>query len=574
MKKNSLLSGISLLFAMFLVASCGNKTSVPAPTTPSSTEPEIIESEFSCRKAREAEEGAEITVEGIVAQITRDSKQQPDGFFIVDEFGSFYCFNPEIANYVTIGNKVKVKGTKTWYVLDTEKTYAEKFGYKGSNQLNATELLWDDEKIHDIPTNAIEETTVKAIMDTPVSVDITTKVFRVPAYIKRDQQQGYVNYYINDLDGKTGSYVYTKANGNDYDKPKELKQYDGHKVLMYVTPINAKSTATGCVWRFIPIQVVDPDYDFPMNKVPEFVLDYYVSNQFLPKYTSNPNLEVVTSVSNDIIPFENASVTYTSSDTNVVRFETSGDVTTFKTGDIGNAKVTAKASYVHNGQTLEATKEINISVEEAPAIEALTVKQAFDANVDTEVIVKGVVAGSAVNQKGYYLIDETGSIVVKTSEDIKSLYSIGDEVIVKGKRAKHSKGNQSYIADGELLVNNRGNHAIPTDSFITGKTATDLFKTSTAEDHSGEVYTVEAQVSKVSTQYYTNYFATDDPTGTEGLQFYAANGGQYAWLDEFVGLGTFKMNIALCSWSGGTKGCLISVEDSDGVVHYNELYFK
>mgnify|MGYP003295923159 CR=1 FL=1 len=230
-----------------------------------------------------------------------------------------------------------------------------------------------------------------------------------------------------------------------------------------------------------------------------------------------------------------------------------------------------QSAFVHSNVKLG---EINISVEEAPAIEALTVKQAFDSAVDTEVIVKGIVAGSAVNQKGYYLIDETGAIVVKTSEDIGSLYSIGDEVIIKGTRAKHSKGNQSYIADGELLVNNRGNHSIPTNSFITGKTATDLFKTSTAEDHSGEVYTVEAQVSKVSTQYYTNYFATDDPTGTEGLQFYAANGGQYAWLDEFVDRGTFKMNIALCSWSGGTKGCLISIEDSEGTVYYNELYFK
>ncbi|MCQ3034606.1 MAG: hypothetical protein MJ248_00020 [Bacilli bacterium] len=573
MKKNSLLSGASLLFAMFLVASCGSKTSVPAPTT---NNPELIESEFSCRKAREAEEGAEVIVEGIVAQVTRDNSKKPDGFFLVDEFGSTYCYNKEIANYVMIGNKVRIKGTKTWYVLEEEKDFANKFGYKGSNQINATELLRDDEKIHEIPTNAIEKTTIKEIMDTPVSVDITTKVFRVPAYIKRDQQQGYVNYLINDFDGKTGSYVYTKANGADYDTPEELKQYDGHKVLMYLTAINAKSTATGCNWRFIPIQIIDSEYDFPMSKVADFALDYYVTNQFLPTYTSNPDLEVTTSVSNDIIPFENVAITYTSSNTNVAHFETSGDVTKFVTGDLGNTTITAYAKYMHNGKNIEASRTIDISVEEAPELETLTVKQAFESDINTEVVVKGIVAGSAVNQNGYYLVDSTGSIVVKTSENIGSLYSIGDEVIVKGTRAKHSKGNQSYLADCELLVNNRGNHDIPTDSFITGKTANDLYKITTEEDHSGEIYVVECHIFKEVTQYYTNYYVNDDPTNIEqkGIQLYASKSSQYAWLDEFVDKGTFKMNVALCSWSGGTKGCLISIEDSEGTVHYNELYFK
>ena len=54
-------------------------------------------------------------------------------------------------------------------------------------------------------------------MNTPVSEDISTTIYKVNALIKKAPGDGFINYYINDLDGTTGSYVYTQANGNDLD---------------------------------------------------------------------------------------------------------------------------------------------------------------------------------------------------------------------------------------------------------------------------------------------------------------------------------------------------------------------
>ena len=590
MKKNSLLKGASLLFSMCLISSCSfdigkflpflskDKSDVTTVeestnTNTNTTSEEVVESEFSCRKAREAVDGVELTVEGIVAKITTNDKQLADGFILIDDFASIYVYGPDVAQQVTVGNKVKVKGTKAFYVLEAEKTYADKFGYKGSNQINASELLFDDEKNHELPTRAIENTTVKQIMNTPASEDITTKVFRVPAYIKRSEGQGFINYYIDDLDGKTGSYVYTKSNGADIDKPTALRPFDGKKVLMYVTPINAKSSSTGCVWRFIPVDIIDPEYDFPMGTVPEFALEYYVKDQFLNKYNADPALEVLTSVSNDIIPFENVSVSYSSSDTSVVSFTNEDDKLVMHTGSIGSATISATATYT-NGKEYTSTISVDVEVEKAPEIPSISVKEAQESELNSEVTVKGVVASSLVNQAGFYLIDDTGVIAVKTSEDIPSTYSIGDEVIIKAKRDIMAKQTQSLLSDAQCLVNNYGNHKYSKAPFATDKTITEVAALPKTENHSFEAYTVTAQISKVVGTYSTNYYVTDDPTQNNGLGLYASSGNQYSWLDAYVGVGTVSIDLVVCNWNGsGTKGCIVSVTDSNGTT-YNTLNFK
>ena len=49
-----------------------------------------------------------------------------------------------------------------------------------------------------------------------------------------------------------------------------------------------------------------------------------------------------------------------------------------------------------------------------PEFDALTVAEAIAAPVGEMITVKGVVAGGIANQVGFYLIDETGVIAIKT----------------------------------------------------------------------------------------------------------------------------------------------------------------
>ena len=68
----------------------------------------------------------------------------------------------------------RIVGEKTYYVLETEQASANKYGYKGSNQIENPILLENDNKVSEFPKEWITEYTVKDIMDTPWSEDITT----------------------------------------------------------------------------------------------------------------------------------------------------------------------------------------------------------------------------------------------------------------------------------------------------------------------------------------------------------------------------------------------------------------
>ena len=575
MKNNSLFKGASLLLSMMFIASCAtsspvDSSSIDDTTIPTSSSPTIVESEYSCRKAREASDGSEVTVEGIVAKITVNDKQEPDGFLLADNVSSIYVYGSSIAPYVTIGNKVVVKGTKTHYILETEAALANKYGYIGSSQINATELVSDDEKIHDLDFPWVEPTTVKDILNTPFDQDITTLMYRVPAYIRRSQGQGFVNYYINDLDGETGTYVYTKCNGNDIDKASGLLNYDGKMVLLNLIAINAKSTATGCNWRFIPVNIVDPAYDFPFNTVPEFAIEYYVNDLIKDSYYTDPSTELPSSISNDIIPFENALMTYTSSNTSVVSI----DNNVLHTHSVGEATLTISCEYSRNNKTYNHSVERKIEVKPLAVGETLTVKQAIEAEVDTEVRVRAVVGPSLVNQKGFYLIDDSGVIAVRTSEDIPNTYHIGDEVVIKGKRSKQADSQQIYIDNIQCEYNLYGNNEYSRKSFIKDKSATYFASLDVENDHSTEVYVFSAKVKKVATNFYTNYYITDDVESNTGISLYASSGNQYSWLDNYLE-GEYTFEIAVCNWNYKkfVRGCILSVSDGTNTT-YNTLNFN
>ncbi len=233
--------------------------------------------QMNIANARNAAKDSLIKTSGVVSRITFANGKIPSGFILIDGTSSIYVYDPQIAVRVAIGNFVTILGTKDYYILADEISSAEKFGYKGCNQLTKVILKENDNNTNAFDKTWITETTVKDILETPISQDITSLTYKVNALVKKQQGTGFVNYYFNDIDGVTGSYTYTQCNGGDFTW---LDEFDGKICTVYLTAINAKSNNAGCVWRFIPIEVKDEGYEFDVNEAAEYAIKYVAADQF------------------------------------------------------------------------------------------------------------------------------------------------------------------------------------------------------------------------------------------------------------------------------------------------------
>lgn len=514
--------------------------------------------EMTVEEAREAEVGKLVKLTGVVSQITYSFGQVPNGFFLVDNTSSIYIYGSEVSGIVSEGNTITVIGEKTYYVLDSEKANAEKYGYAGCCQLQNVTLIENDKQTSAYDKSWIEETTIKDLMDTPVTENITTQIYKVNALVNKVLGTGFTNYYFNDIDGVTGTYTYTACSGSDF---AWLDQYDGKICTVYITVINAKSTSTGCIWRVVPIEVADENYVFDQTKAVDYALKYHVEEQFLNEYTANPAFEVVTTVENELINVSGVTITYSSSNTDVAYFQTIEDVVVFNTKDSGTATITATATC---GE-YSASVEIEVTVSAPQTYDTISVLDAINSEDNTEVTVKGIVMSSLVNQNGFYLNDGTGVIaVVMANADDLDLLSLGNEVIIRGTKSHKVKDGyagkgQINIYNAEVLVNNYGTHEYDTSTFITGKTFNDIYNLDVNEDHSTDVYVVEGIVKFNSTQFYTNVVLTS-VDGSVTLTLYCANSGQYSFLSDYVGK-VVTLELATCNWNSKNyyATCVVSL---------------
>ena len=539
-------------------------------------EVEVDENEYvpsTVKVARDAEVGKKFKLTGVVAQITYAFGMVPNGFYLVDNTGSIYIYGKDAALSVTEGNTVTVIGEKTYYVLDSEKGNAEKFGYKGACQLQNATVVENDKGATPYNKSWIEESTVKDIMETPVTSNITTNIYKVVAQIKKVEGKGFVNYYFNDLDGVTGSYAYTSCSGDDFSW---LDEFDGKLCTVYLSPINAKSTASGCIYRFVPIEVIDEGYTFNDADASKYAVVYHGIGQFLNKYEADPAIELLTSVTNNLIGIEDIPLSYSSSDTNVAYFEEINGKIVFHTKNEGIATIKVSSSYAGVNYSLE----LEVVVGETKDYETITVKEAFDTADGENVTVKGIVAGSLVNQTGFYLVDETGVIAVTSSSDVVSLLSVGDEVVIRGTKGHKQKSGytgtsigQNNIYDAEVLINYYGNHEYSTASFKSGKTVEELYELDPTIDYSGDVYVVEAIVKIVETNFYTSIKITGVNDTSIELGLYCANADQYSFLKQYAGE-VVTLELAMCNWNSKSyyTGCVISVT-KNGVKTNNTLNF-
>ena len=528
---------------------------------------EIDESEYkamSIQDARNAVKGTKVKVTGVVARITYAFGQKPSGVMLVDGTNAIYVYDSALASRVKIGNEITILASKTYWILEDEMNNAQKFGYQGCNQLEGAVLVSNDEGNHAFDTAWITETTVKEIMDTPVSEDITTTIFKVTALVKKVDGNGFVNYYIDDLDGATGSYSYTQCSGADF---AWLDEFDGKICTVYLTVLNAKSAASGCVWRFLPVAVKDEGFDVSTVNVAEHIVKYYGVPQFLAKYTGDPAMEVVTAVSSDLLKFTDAKLTYSSNNPDVVYFD--GNV--MHCGTTGTATITVTGTY--NGVTY--AEDVTITVEKNEDVTFGTVQDAINAELGQTVTVKGIVGPSLVNQDGFYLIDETGIIAVLTDKETLATLEVGYEVVLEGNRFFKSKSGGNWgntcISDAKVLVNNYGSHNYSTESFDGKLTLAEFVALDVNTDYTTCVYTVTAKIEVVETAYYTNIKLVD---GDVSVNLYCSSAKQYKWLQAYAGQ-TITMELAPCNWSSKSTypACVLAVILEDGTKVLNTLNF-
>lgn len=530
---------------------------------------EVDESEYtemSISDAREAAEGTKVKVDGVVARITYANGMIPSGVMLVDETSSIYVYDGDLAGRVSVGNKITIAASKTYWILDSETSNAANFGYKGCNQLESVTLIANDGGSHDFDTSWIEETTVKDILDTPVTEDITTQIFKVTALIKEVPGSGFTNFYINDLDEKTGSYAYSQCNGSDFEW---LRQYDGKVCTVYLTALNAKSTKSDCFFRFLPVAVVDEGFDPSTVNAAEFAVKYYGIDQFMSSYSGNPALQLVTSVSSALLKIEDAKLTYTSSDPSVISID--GNVMNCKKS--GTATVTVSCSY--GGK--DYSQDVTITVEIAASEQSYpTVADTIAAVPGSTVTVKGIVGPSLVNQTGFYLIDESGVIAIRTDADTMATIEIGHEVVIQGQRKTVTDGGTDYfgqtcVDNATVVTNNYGSHAYSTASFIQGKTLADFYNLNGKEDHGAEVYILKATVNLIENTYYTNIELV---SGDTKVTLYCSGAGQYSFLKQFAGQ-EVTLELAPCNWNDKKyyRGCVLAVYTDSGKV-LNDLNFN
>ncbi len=525
--------------------------------------------EMSIADARKTEKGRKIKTDGVVARITYAFGMVPSGVMLVDETGSIYVYDADLAARVKIGNKITILADKTYWILDTEQNNASKFGYNGCNQLENVKLVSNDESTENpIDFGWVTETTVKDLIETPVTEDITTCIYKVTAMVRKVEGKGFVNYYINDLDDKTGSYVYTQCSGSDF---AWLDQYDGKICTVYLTALNAKSTASECFFRLYPVAVENNGFTFDPKNTAEHVVKYYGIDQFNAAYTGDPALELITSVSSDLLGFEGAKLTYSSSANFVVAFADESGKTVFHCLKTGSAEITVSCTY----EGVTYSEKITVTVTANENYDYDDIQTVIESTKGTEVTVKGIVGPSLVNQSGFYLIDQTGIIAVLVDASVFEGISVGDEIVLKGTRSvKYKDGTntfgQSHLSDVEILANYYGGHDYPTDVFTENKTLADFYALDVTKDYTTTVYVVKATVDLVETNYYTSIKLTD---GATSVSLYCSGVGQYSWLKPYAGQ-EVTLELIPCNWNGKTyyAGCVLAVRTADGKV-VNQLNF-
>ena len=213
--------------------------STPAPSTSSSLTSSSINNDDiydSVKYVREElGEGEVAIIKGVVVKHNYTGQSTPyiTGFWLADKTGSIYIYGEEVAKSVEVGNTVVVKGAKAYYIPQNDQGAAASVNYKGMLQLTLPEILENDHLTTGTPsTSAITFTTVKDILEIPLTEDITGQIFCVKGRWSKVTPADFTNYYLYDLNRVDSIMAYTQSNGKDYSW---TDAYDGKTVEMFIT---------------------------------------------------------------------------------------------------------------------------------------------------------------------------------------------------------------------------------------------------------------------------------------------------------------------------------------------------
>ncbi|MBO5866739.1 MAG: OB-fold nucleic acid binding domain-containing protein, partial [Clostridia bacterium] len=526
-------------------------------------------------QVRDAAKGTKAKLTGVVAAIAYANGHKPTGIILVDETSSIYVYSGDIAQQVSVGNKIEIAGTKTYWILEDEVKFAQTHGYIGACQLDEAVLVSNDNKTNDFNKTWIEQVTVKELLSNGFDQNITSLLVKSTAVIKKAEGNGFTNYYINDLDNQTGSYVYTQCNGSDF---AWLDEFDGQVCEVYYTALNAKSTAAGCVYRLLPVAVSKiSNFSFAASEVPAFAIEYGVVDLFKSgTFGADPEIALPNSYTNSVIGATNVELAYTTSNAQVATVTKGAESTILNLVGNGTCQITVTATF----GTHTASKTISVTLDPTADIQTPTVAEIIAMADGETVTLRGIVMSSLVNQTGFYLSDGTGMIAVRSTGDIVSQLKVGDEVVVQGVK-KHVKKDtsaniigQCSIDNAVVLANYYGNNNYDTSWFTTGKTIQELYDLDPNVDYTTNVYVLQAKVVVEETAYYSNILLQNaDGTGDK-LRLYCSSAKQYSWLAAYKGQ-VVTLEIAVCNWNDKTyyTGCVISVTDSQGNKVVNTLNF-
>ncbi len=574
--KKSIFKPLSLFALMFLIASCvpGTSSASEAPSTPSitssTTDTEDPVESSSIYAVKEAEEGTIVRTSGVVVHHNYTGQGTPyiTGFWLADDGHSIYVYGEEVAKSVEVGDYIKIKGEKSYYIPNTDTESAEDVNYKGMAQIKSPVVIQNDGGNHPIPHSAITETTISDILDIPLTTDITGNIYKVKGTYEVFDHTSYVNYGLHDINRVDYIEAYTQSNGKDY---AWTEDQDG-KTIEVILIVSLGKPGVGA-WRFCPVEFLD-EYTPTDKEEREYALERLIQ-EFSGQYTSDVTIDV------EKVDPKFAEVTrVVSSYSEGVTIVEEVDKYVVSISGAPERQVEIECSITYKDVDLSDTKRIGMYLSDD--VETITIADAISKGKGTVVTVEAIVArvtykGSLVKQ-GMFLADDTGSIFTYNGTATQSKIAgveNGNKVIVKGTidyyiknaddAATNSYTGDFQIKDVEVLVLDENVYNIPLEA-IKDSTIEDINNIPPSTNITGNLYRISGTVTKESTAFYTLYKFTDIIDSSLSLALYSQNSFKEfedvfeGYEDKNVVMIVGIQNLNLKSSGSHWRACPIAIE--------------
>lgn len=198
------------------------------------------------------------------------------------------------------------------------------------------------------------------------------------------------------------------------------------------------------------------------------------------------------------------------------------------------ADVSVKLTATATKGSATGTREFTVIVKKHEVAEHITVREAIEATVGTNLTVKGVVSNYAFKddsqnageqyKQGMYVTDATGTIYVYGPKVAQSV-NIGDEIIFDAVKDEYARGTKPFqqLESPANVVTLNSNVKVPLDSAISGKTMREVLDDTNALHNT---YIMDIKVQAYDGGTYVNYEIMDS-AGTWMLLEGSSSGAEF-----------------------------------------------